>query len=1233
MSKSNKTVNFTVALTVTLFSALLPTPARGLTTLALPDIPLFVNISTIPNIFIEMDDSGSMDWDILAIPHFTACRYDKNLGCSRIDQAGKIYDWTGHWYNNGNRIFKEFEYVLSSDDDAYTTGCYSGRETFELCTNRSADSFDWRARSSALNVMFYDPATDYDPWPGYSSGNFFVARSYPDDALSGYSDTRNLSGFVYHYWLDDKGFSGSRPDRTDVTWSPNGIVDQWDTHVKVTVSSSSYTCKLVDYEPDSSGLNRSYTTLSATDSRCIAATGGVQSLNELQGNIANWYQFYRRRTLVARAGVAQVLTNLPAFRYGFSMINDSSLFVEMPAEDVTDFVPHNSGLIASFLEYQQQVAGTPLRRGLETVGDYFAGDLGERESPIVESCQKNFSLLFTDGFWNGSNPTGVTWDIDGDGGVVFDGDEDETDVLLADVAKYYYQTDLSELPDLVPTDASDPANHQHLVTYTIGFGIEGTLSDLDDDGWPDDFNPETHSGAWYLSGASDDEKRVDDLWHAAWNSRGKYISAKRPQELIDRLGAAILDISERIGGAASGSSNGGSIATNSKIFQAKFDALDWHGELLAINIDATTGMPGTVAWEAGAKLDAKPNSWFTSQAAGRKIYTFDRQTWSGSAFSWSSINSAQQAALHTDPVSGSDDGEGQARLNYIRGSKTDEGDGNFYRIRNHRLGDLGHSDPEFVGRPPFFYPFGNYQNFANLNKDRRTMLYVGGNDGMLHGFDENTGEEVFAFVPDKLIGKLNRLTDTGYNHTFYVDGSPIYGDAQVNGSWKSVLAGSLRGGGQGVYALDITDPDSTSSANVLWEFTDADDADLGYVFGEPQIRRMANGKWAVIVSSGYNNTEADGFASATGKAYLFVLFIESGLNGWSSSSYAKIEISGADGLAAPAVADVDGDAIADFIYVGDLDGNLWKVDVTSTNTLEWGVAFNGSPLFVAEDHYGTRQPITIRPSVMRHPLSIQNGVLLLFGTGKYLETSDDQTSGIPTQSVYAIWDRDGYFNRSLDARNNFGAHDFNRATDLVNPVISTDSASGSRIINDTGTTAPTWFDTEYEPLHRGWVVDLPEAGERMVRQIVLRDKTAFMVSLIPADDVCAAGGSGWLMALNAETGAAPRFPVLDLTDDGVVNIGDIIELDDPGDPEGEPLLSNPVGREMLSIPNLPAFLYDDRPSDLGSVFPPQANAPRGCGSSGAKAFTYTTKTNGSVQMIVAAHQPLSCGRQSWVQTH
>ncbi len=262
---------------------------------------------------------------------------------------------------------------------------------------------------------------------------------------------------------------------------------------------------------------------------------------------------------------------------------------------------------------------------------------------------------------------------------------------------------------------------------------------------------------------------------------------------------------------------------------------------------------------------------------------------------------------------------------------------------------------------------------------------------------------------------------TDYNHRFHVDGPAIVEDAffysdndpdypQADGEWHTVLVGGLRAGGQGVYALDITDPTSFSTDDVLWEFTDVDtspnnkgangDSDLGYSFSEASIVKMADGKWAAIFGNGYSNTTADGSVSTTGTAVLYIVDIVTG------ELLQKIDtgVDGAvraNGLSSPAVIDIDGDHVADYAYAGDLEGNLWKFDLTANSASGWKVAYKQGSTLLPLFSSNADQPITARPSVTAHPYG---GLVVLFGTGKYFETNDNNPAGQPTQSVYGIID-------------------------------------------------------------------------------------------------------------------------------------------------------------------------------------------------------------------------------------
>lgn len=1213
----------------------------------LPGVPLLVSVRSIPNVWFQLDDSGSMDWEVMAKFHYPACRYDSVLRCNESDvpEQGLILDWNGQVNPSGNAEMYAFEYLFDQDDHTYGSDCpydltqheYSYSSSIDNCrvqrgvkvSHRGVEipyRQDWRARSADLNGMYFNPNSEYKPWADshtkFDNAAFNAARSWPVPGESGYDVTENLNGFHYNVWIDDKGFKPPFPDPTedDVTSTKNGIVDGWDSYVRVTMSGSGFTCEKVTHDPKTyaytnqsnhelRGLDPSVTTLATSDSACEWATAG-KSGAQLAQDVANWYQYYRRRTHVMRAAVGLVVGNIPDYRYGVGNINKLDVNHLIPDSEITNYEENGKDLLDVLYGADRTASGTPLRKGLEWVGKYFSGNISGSPSPIIESCQKNFSLLFTDGFWNGGSPSTPSSDIDNDGQSI-----SGSSVLLADVARYYYQTDLrTNMENAVPTDAFDTANWQHLVTYSISFGLTGFLVDTDGGGWPNP--PLDVSDDWTRSG-NDDLNKVDDMWHAAFNSRGEYFSSERPQDLVDDVAAVVQSIGDRFGGAASAAANSGSISSNSKVFQAKFDTLDWHGELLAFPVGDDGTLAGAALWNADTQLSAKSNSDLSSNLVGRDVFTWNRSS-GGTAFEWSAISDEQADLLDMD-ASGVIDSLGKDRLLYIRGDSSNElKNSGVFRNRNSKLGDIVNSDPVYIGYPPFYYAFDGYYSFFTQHVNRTGIIYFGANDGMFHAIREADGEELFAYVPDKVFPNLSKLTDDKYQHKFYVDGQPEYGDIQFNvdttPNWKSIVVSGLRAGGQGLFALDVTDPDSFAAEDVLWEFTDEDDPDLGYTYGQPQIKRMSNDQWAVIMSSGINNTEDDGHASTTGAGALFILFIEKGTDGWSTGDFVKITVPGGsvsdpNALFTPAAADVDGDARVDFIYAGDRNGKMWKFDVTSKNTGDWKIAFNSNPLFDA----GVGHPITDRPAIASHPLGRHLGQLVLFGTGQFIQYTDNTAKDQPTQTMYAIWDLDSELAKSHTA------YGYSRSN-LSQGSFAVDT--GVRVINS-GTDA-SWLDEDGDPDQRGWYIDLPEAGERIRRRAVLRDDLVFFTTLIPNDDPCLAGGYGWIMVLDTATGLAPLFPVFDIGNDQDVTEDDLVG----DDPEN---LITPVGVRSASIPNLPAFIYDDRPgfTATNGDFPPVPNAQRGCAAGNARAYTFTTQANGSILAMETATESLSCGRQSW----
>jgi type IV pilus assembly protein PilY1 len=387
---------------------------------------------------------------------------------------------------------------------------------------------------------------------------------------------------------------------------------------------------------------------------------------------------------------------------------------------------------------------------------------------------------------------------------------------------------------------------------------------------------------------------------------------------------------------------------------------------------------------------------------------------------------------------------------------------------------------------------------------------------------------------------LSKLTSNPYSHRFYVDGSPTVGDAfggfpscSSGDCWRSILVSGLRAGGQGVFALDVTDPAnqfSEGQANnlVLWEFTDADDADLGYTFSQPSIVRMRNMEWAAVVGNGYNNSEADGSVSTTGHAVLFILFLDEGMDdstAWThGADYVKLDTGAGstgspNGLATPAAVDVDGDYNIDYIYAGDLEGSVWRFDVTSANPADW-LTVAPVKVFSGKSAAGDVQHMTSRLQVGAHPDKSQTGVIVYVGTGKYIEDADN-TDTIPTQTFYAFWDK-------LEA-----APTVVTRSVLQEQTILLESG-GQRI---TSNNEVNWSGGQL-----GWFIDLPTAGERVVSNPVLRNERIIFTTLIPDVQICSFGGTSWLMEMNAFTGGRLEDSPFDLNDDKMFDDSDKVSV-------------------------------------------------------------------------------------------
>jgi len=721
---------------------------------------------------------------------------------------------------------------------------------------------------------------------------------------------------------------------------------------------------------------------------------------------------------------------------------------------------------------------TPIEGTLLTARDYFSGTLtdthegGSNSSPPTppNACGKNFAVLITDGLPS-VNASGA----------------------------YGYQSNSGTLITEAATAAA-ALKTSGVETYVVGFSLPYGVS-------ASALDPIASSGGTDTAYSAIDTSTLNSIFETVFS-----------------------DIMLKSTPAATVASNSTQLKINGRIYQGKFTSTDWSGQLLSYKLSSTGSLTATSEWDGATKIASQISD------SSRAIITMGSTD--GVAFSYANLTAAQQTSLNTDSC-------GSERVTYLRGGS---GTTCTFRSRSSYLGDIVNSSPWHVDKPSAGYSdveHPGYSAFRTAKASRTPVVYVGANDGMLHGFNAsidtssdatgtataNSGKEVIAYVPSQVYSNLSRLSDSTYvsNHRYFVDGSPMVGDVDISTTttpdWRSVLIGALGVGGIGYYALDVTDPANFSEGNaadiVLWEFNSTHDADMGHVFNLPpshlstkapkQIVKMKNGEWAVILGNGYTD-DSTGLGNPSGKAVLYILFINKGVDGgWASSDFVKIvaDTSGSNGLATPVPFDSDGDGVVDVVYAGDLKGNLWKFDVSSATSSNWASA-TPVRLFTATDSSGNAQPITTPPEVTVHE---DGGRMILFGTGKYLEPTDPTSTS--TQSFYGIH----------DAGSAIGTR---TAADLAAISVSETTLGGHTYRQASSSTTKT----------NGWVLDLPTSGERATGIPKLVNGVIFFNTFIPSSSSCAENGTGWLMTLNYKTGKTPDFEIFDTDASGTIDGSD-----------------------------------------------------------------------------------------------
>ncbi len=915
----------------------------------------------------------------------------------------------------------------------------------------------------------------------------------------------------------------------------------------------------------------------------IIPAPAANAYEDLCQNFANWVTYHSRRMWAAVNAVGIMITTMENMLVGMQTSPPSSLEGKTGTLFInTNFNNTHYDMTAQFLAVLYNIPDCHSNRGfsedltdmgdfIEKVGGTIANnndkeiftslpDPPDPKGPYCTtsasgsypyfteawggSCQHAFALVITDG---ASPSTANIKNYDGDPGEFnsnYDGGifGDSFTKTTADAAMQYYERDLkSNLSNNVPQNEIDQATHQHMVTYGLSFGVNGPLFRADPaiaaGGKEPSFNalcadsPPANtckSGCTCPTWGDPLDKTnpmsvLDDLWHATVNGRGKFFYADNPQELVDQLALVAADIQRRTGTAAAVTTNSVQRQVGTMIYQGLYNSETWWGDLVAKSVDLASGAISGQVWSARDQLTARD---YTS----RKVFT----SVAGSPMDFNAGNAAS-FGLTADQV------------NYLLGddSKETQNSGIFRsrifenenKVNQHsKLGDIGHSEP---------YYFDG-------------VVYVGANDGMLHAFNADTGNELFAYVPNAVYNNLSRLCEPDFvdNHKFFVDASPyVYQFATTEPAYLVCGYGK---GAKGLFSLRVNNAKKSdvSAGDIFnWEFSDPLDSNLGYIYGRAYVAKTAANIGPVVIFG-------NGYASDDQKAVLYILNAASGaVVRVFDTGRTGTGLSGCNGMSSPAIIDYNSDNIIDYVYAGDLDGNLWKFDLRSSNPDNWSISYGGNPLFTARDVSGAApviQPITTEPDAMKHCDIFRAGIIVVFGTGQYLGPAD-LAGQSARQAIYGIydWELDLIESHIADASTvtqyYLGSLESGGALSNVElpagqpaKILFQTVTADVDIFRQTSNNPINYFNpyvaSQTGQTHVGWCFLMPAGSERMVRRPLIRNGVVYAVANTITTNFCSGTGGGFVYALDACSGGRPYKPQFDVNGDGIIDNNDLVDF-------------------------------------------------------------------------------------------
>jgi type IV pilus assembly protein PilY1 len=1049
-----------------LAASLLAVPAVFAASTDISNVPMAVSNMVTPNVLVIYDNSQSMDAymnGVMVSGNNASTR--GNIGRSVMRNAISAYRTAFNWglmsYGMNDEpptLYSTYSYYLGSD---------AGMVFTSTCAGYVAGAFNG-APAIAGTTAAGGKRCIANPQP--SAGREYITFDYT-------SDDSNIVDVLYY-----GSYASSGVPSNNQLWAPaqntsNPTSYKWYRDRSTSVSTWS----------NSDFSNPQFTgSLTPTDAGFLPTNSGTAAPDNVS------------RSLYLPRG------------WGYlSGVTGAGKLYEPVAADSTAHFNSLQALLASETsgstsELKNGAVFTTLKGTLGTAKTYLSGGLSGSATPVAQTCQQNFVMLVTDGL-----PTG-----NGSGNLYSAAERTNSCA--------WSTTSNSCTSGSFGTAASEAVTAVTALRTTTVSGVNSINKD----------------GSGAVTGKFDVQTYVVALGETVANAQAlsvmnamaynggtdKALPANDAAAFQNAISQISDDITSKVGAAAAVAvANAHVTSTDNASYASSYNSGTWSGDINASAIDVNTGVPsagslwplGSAANQLDGKTAASRYIVTSTDAAGSCASACGLQFQPTAATTTTKLSAAQQLLLGTSVAAA----DGAAVLAYLRGDRSGETAGT-YRVRAHVLGDIINSEPVLVRAPNASYADTGYSTFKTANAGRTRMLFQGANDGMLHAFTALTGTESWAYVPNLVMANLNNLSrKPGFTHQYYVDGTPVPGDVDfknvdgVTGSgtdWRTILVGGLGKGGRGYYALDVTTPDATSEADakakVLWEFPNSISRaterataklNMGYSFGKPIIVKTTAAGWVVLVTSGYNNGTNTGDSGGDGLGHLYVINPKTGdlIKDIPTPACATTPVSNPCGLAqiSAYVANGDIDNTTDYVYGGDLKGNVWRFDLTGNNTNGWAVA----KFAVLKDASSVVQPVTTAPELTM----VSNMRMVFVGTGEYLGGTDipgtvgANASASQTQTMYGLRD-------TLTA-----ALPEPLRPNLQQQTITT--SGGKRTLSSNSVDYAT---------KKGWYIDLPSTGERLTTDPAIALSALVFTTNIPSSTVCQPGGSSWEYFINVKTG-------------------------------------------------------------------------------------------------------------------